>query len=317
MKFRKSLFILPNLFTLSSVFCGFYSIVVSAQAEEPRHFFPAAMAILLAMLFDGSDGRVARLTRTQSDFGMELDSLADVISFGLAPAFLLYKVSLENLGLWGLFICFVYVAAGMCRLARFNVLAWRSRGAGPSDFVGLPIPLAAGVIATLVLAGIESAFFATEGSGWLIVVSLSLSLLMVSNVPYRSFKKIRPSLWGVMAIGGLTALMIGLGMIFSLSAALFLILIGYVTLGVVEGLINLVRPGRARVTKGTKTGLPVMTLNGSDSTCATVEMDRVVVGDDGEMDDIDDHDDHDDADDHHTDVVDGDFHLSGGHLDED
>src|SRR5262249_5486827 len=153
MKLHKLKFVLPNLFTVSSIFCGFYALTLCAGDASPSHLYQAALAIFFAMFFDGFDGRVARLTKTQSQFGVELDSLADVISFGVVPAMLVYKWALAPLGFVGMFISFVFASCGALRLARFNVLAQRSpHGGGGAFFVGLPIPLAAGVIVSMVIA---------------------------------------------------------------------------------------------------------------------------------------------------------------------
>ncbi len=126
MKFRRLMFVLPNLFTLTSIFCGFYAITLCAGEATAAQLYQAALAIFFAMFFDGFDGRVARLTKTQSFFGTELDSLADIVSFGVAPAVLVYKWALMPLGFIGMFVSFCYVACGALRLARFNVLAQRS-----------------------------------------------------------------------------------------------------------------------------------------------------------------------------------------------
>src|SRR5689334_6823759 len=122
---QRAMFVLPNLFTVSSIFCGFYAITLCLDAPEPIHLYNAALAIFFGMFFDMADGRVARLTKTQSDFGVQLDSLADVVSFGVAPAVLLWRWALSSLGITGLVIGFIYVACGALRLARFNVLAAR------------------------------------------------------------------------------------------------------------------------------------------------------------------------------------------------
>src|SRR6188768_3321739 len=106
MKLRKLMFVLPNLFTLTSIFCGFYALTLCAGEATPQQLYQAALAIFFAMFFDAFDGRVARMTKTQSDFGVQLDSLADVISFGAAPALLVYKWALSPLGFAGLFIAF-------------------------------------------------------------------------------------------------------------------------------------------------------------------------------------------------------------------
>src|ERR1051325_1179172 len=108
MKLRKLLFVLPNLFTVSSIFCGFYALTLCAGEATPAQLYQAALAIFFAIFFDGFDGRVARLTKTQRQFGMELDSLADVISFGVAPAMLVYKWGLASLGFLGIFVSFSF-----------------------------------------------------------------------------------------------------------------------------------------------------------------------------------------------------------------
>src|SRR5712672_4723599 len=148
---RKLMFVLPNLFTVSSIFCGVYSITLSAGEPTGDNFYRAAVAIFFGSFFDAFDGRVARLTQTQSEFGVELDSLADVVTFGVAPAILVYKWALYELGFLGMAIAAVYAACGAIRLARFNVLA-RSEAGVQRFFVGLPIPLAAGMLVSLVIA---------------------------------------------------------------------------------------------------------------------------------------------------------------------
>ncbi|MFP2896346.1 CDP-diacylglycerol--serine O-phosphatidyltransferase [Corallococcus sp. 4LFB] len=197
MKLRKLMFVLPNLFTVTSIFCGFYAITLCSGEAEPVQLYQAALAILFAMFFDGFDGRVARLTKTQSDFGMQLDSLADVMSFGAAPALLVYKWALAPMGFWGLFISFAFMACGAMRLARFNVLAMRNpHGGGGGFFVGLPIPLAAGVLVSLIISHHVASQGEALGDGARLPVAVAvgaLSLLMVSTVRYRTFKDARPS----------------------------------------------------------------------------------------------------------------------------
>src|SRR5262245_63304103 len=121
---RKTLFLLPNLITLSSIFCGFDSIRVSATANgSENEYYRAALLIVFAMFFDTLDGRVARMTKTQSAFGLQIDSLADVVSFGVAPSLLVYQWSLRQLGVVGIVASFLFTACGAIRLARFNVLS--------------------------------------------------------------------------------------------------------------------------------------------------------------------------------------------------
>ena len=191
---RKWLYILPNLFTLTSIFCGFYAMSLATGEATPERLYAAALAILFGMLCDGLDGRVARLTRTQSDFGMQLDSLADVITFGAAPALLVWKWALAPLGIWGLLVSFAFAACGALRLARFNVLEMRGAKGSSAFFVGLPIPLAAGVIVSMVVAHHKT--FGTEeipAALPVAVLVVLLSYLMVSTVRYRTFKRMRLS----------------------------------------------------------------------------------------------------------------------------
>lgn len=196
MKLRKLMFVLPNLFTVTSIFCGFYAITLCAGEATPVQLYQAALAILFAMFFDGFDGRVARLTKTQSDFGMQLDSLADVVSFGAAPALLVYKWALAPLGFLGLFISFAFAACGALRLARFNVLAMRNpHGGGGNFFVGLPIPLAAGVLVSMIIThhAVSGEAPSPGVRGPIAAVVGLLALLMVSSVRYRTFKDLRLS----------------------------------------------------------------------------------------------------------------------------
>jgi CDP-diacylglycerol--serine O-phosphatidyltransferase len=191
---RKSLFLLPNLITLSSVFCGFQAITLCGAGTDERDFFRAALLIVYAMFFDIMDGRVARLTKTQSALGVQLDSLADVISFGVAPATLVYRWSLSALGSMGLLACFAFVAAGVVRLARFNVLSMHDSGAPkkPGKYIlGLPIPGAAGILVSLVVANHSIAGHLSERPILLFSVVLLLSACMVSTLRFRSFKDLR------------------------------------------------------------------------------------------------------------------------------
>lgn len=206
MDFRKTYFILPNLFTLASVFCGLYSIVLASQVHtglesDEELLYKASLAIVVGLLFDGADGRIARFTKTQSDLGMQLDSLADVITFGVAPAILVYRWGLFELGTWGLFVAFVFTACGALRLARFNVLSMREQAAAaaggvvdkkPGKFmIGLPIPIAANLIVALVLT--NHAIGVTEVSNHAAIAGfvLVLGYLMISRIRFRSFKDLR------------------------------------------------------------------------------------------------------------------------------
>ncbi|HEX6277319.1 MAG TPA: CDP-diacylglycerol--serine O-phosphatidyltransferase [Polyangiaceae bacterium] len=194
---RKTLFVLPNLITLGAVFCGFNAIRLVAK-EQPTDddVYRAAVLLIFAMLFDLMDGRVARMTKTQSAFGLQLDSLADVISFGVAPALLVYKWVLYREPIPGLLVAFGYVACAAIRLARFNVLASNASGTPtkPSKYiVGLPSPPAAGILISLAVANHAAGgvIGRVEYTWVLLCVTVGLGLLMVSNVTFRSFKDLR------------------------------------------------------------------------------------------------------------------------------
>lgn len=197
-----AIYILPNLLTTGNLFFGFFSIVKSMQGD----FVWAASAIFLAAIFDVLDGRVARLTNGTSEFGVQYDSLCDLVSFGLAPAFMSYQYALGPLGRVGWIFCFIFLACGALRLARFNVQS--SIGKASGDFTGLPIPMAAGVLASLIAcleelkedARMSGVFFETLNF-WvesfdlktilLLVLTPLLAFLMVSNIAFRSHKSLK------------------------------------------------------------------------------------------------------------------------------
>jgi CDP-diacylglycerol---serine O-phosphatidyltransferase len=193
---RRTLFVLPNLITLASIFCGFNAIrVVALDNPTSDDFYRAAILLMFAMLFDSLDGRVARMTRTQSAFGLQLDSLADIVSFGVAPSLLVYKWVLYRYPVAGLFVGFMFTACGAIRLARFNVLSTGTAGAPnkPSKYtVGLPIPPASGILISLLLANhaVGGALSHERYTVTLFGVTIALSLLMVSSFRFRSFKEL-------------------------------------------------------------------------------------------------------------------------------
>jgi CDP-diacylglycerol--serine O-phosphatidyltransferase len=193
---RKTLFVLPNLVTLSSIFCGFSAIqLVATDNPTIQDFYRAAILLMFAMLFDMLDGRIARMTRTQSAFGLQLDSLADIISFGVAPSLLVYKWSLHQVS-FGMFIAFLFTASGAVRLARFNVMSSGASGAPvkPGRYTtGLPIPPAAGILIAMLLAdyAVEGAFRDPKYALSVAGVTVLLSLFMVSSIKFRSFKDLR------------------------------------------------------------------------------------------------------------------------------
>jgi len=192
MNFRKTFFILPNLFTLASIFCGFFALTLCAGEASIEQLYQAALAICFGFFFDTFDGRVARLTRTQSALGMQLDSLADVITFGAAPAMMVYKWGLDHLGLWGVVVAWLFVAAGAMRLARFNVLSAKKGDEKPGKYMlGLPIPAASAVLVSLVMVHHKVGGYQVYSQGGIAALVLILSYLMVSRVRFRSFKDLR------------------------------------------------------------------------------------------------------------------------------
>ncbi|MFN3696830.1 MAG: CDP-diacylglycerol--serine O-phosphatidyltransferase [Pseudobdellovibrio sp.] len=222
-------YILPNLVTIANLFSGFYSIIASFQHE----YKVAAIAIVVASIFDQLDGRLARLTRATSKFGAELDSLCDVVSFGVAPGILMYLWSLSDFGRLGLMASFLFAACGALRLARFNVQVGVVE---KNYFQGLPIPMAAGIIA--------SAFLAFEDMGWnakgnygLLLITILLAFVMVSNFRYRSFKDIdlKQRLPFRYLILGVIVLFI---VAIKPEVMLFVLFFGYAALGAIFGIFR-------------------------------------------------------------------------------
>lgn len=178
---RKGIYLLPNLFTTAGLFSGFYAVIASMNGL----FELASIAVFVAMLCDGLDGRVARMTNTQSDFGAEYDSMSDMVSFGVAPALLAYNWGLAELGKIGWLAAFIYCAGAALRLARFNTQV------GVEDkkfFQGLASPAAAAVIAGSIWLGSENSLQGEDISWLVAVMTIILGLLMVSNFRYHSFK---------------------------------------------------------------------------------------------------------------------------------
>jgi CDP-diacylglycerol---serine O-phosphatidyltransferase len=250
---KKTLFLLPNMITLSSIFCGFDSMRVSASAQKEDDYYLAALLIVFAMFFDILDGRVARATKTQSAFGLQIDSLADVISFGAAPAMLLYQWTLRRLDTprfpLGLIVAFVFIACGAVRLARFNVLSMGEQGkpSKPGKYiVGLPIPGAAGILVSIIVANHAAAgiFGGVEYVWALLAVTLGLSFLMVSTIRFRSFKDIKLNARSVL----LVLFAVGSSAVISVKTKPQFVLVWllgfYILLGIFESLWQL--PGRLR-----------------------------------------------------------------------
>lgn len=170
--------IFPSMFTAGNMFCGFLSIISAAEGEPTQ----AAWFIVLAGFLDGLDGRIARLSGAMSSFGKELDSLADMISFGVAPAFLIYTFKLHELGKWGWIIGLVYLTASAFRLARFNLLAQSEE---KKNFLGLPVPGAGLTLAAFVIF-CYNLWGRVEYGEYLISMTIIFSALMVSQVEYEA-----------------------------------------------------------------------------------------------------------------------------------
>lgn len=177
----KGIYLLPNLFTTGALFAGFYAIITAIRGEYEH----AAIAVFVAMVLDGLDGRVARLTNTQSDFGAEYDSLADMISFGLAPSLLMYQWALQDMGKLGWLAAFIYTAGAALRLARFNT---QVGSADKRYFQGLASPAAAAIVAGFIWVCVVAGWNG-EDLNWLaFAMTILAGVLMVSNVRYHSFK---------------------------------------------------------------------------------------------------------------------------------
>jgi CDP-diacylglycerol--serine O-phosphatidyltransferase len=236
-KFRRGIYILPSIFTMGNLFCGFASIISVLGGR----IHLSAFLIGIAFVLDSLDGRIARLTKTTSSFGIEFDSLADLVSFGVAPAVLAFSYGLYHFGRVGWVAAFVFVASGAARLARFNI---QTRPVDKRYFVGLPIPTAACVIASIILYHPSASsyiflFFLT-------ILVYALSFLMISKLRYRSFKdldlKSRKSY----------SLLIVIALILSLLAIypelVFLsVMAGYAASGVIGRTISLIRVAQLKI----------------------------------------------------------------------
>ncbi len=183
-KRRKGIYILPNLFTLAALFGGFYAVVMAMNGRYDL----SAFGIFCAMVLDSLDGRIARMTNTQSAFGEQMDSLSDMVSFGAAPALIAYEWSLTELGRWGWIAAFVYCACAALRLARFNV---NTAVVDKRYFQGLPSPAAAAMIAGLIWILTDAGIKGSAVAWPMFALALFAGLTMVTNLPYYSFKDIQ------------------------------------------------------------------------------------------------------------------------------
>ena len=180
---RKGIYILPNFFTTCSLFCAFYSIIASFNGD----FTKAAWAILFSAGFDWLDGKIARLSNSMSQFGVEYDSLSDLIAFGLAPGLLIYTWALTPFGRVGWLAAFLYVACAALRLARFNV---NSSSLETRNFQGLPSPGAGGMIATTIIIAYHAGWVDSSKHITVLLLTFFLSFMMVSKIRYHSLKKL-------------------------------------------------------------------------------------------------------------------------------
>jgi len=196
---RRGIYVLPNIFTSLNLFCGFYAVIASIDEK----FVAASIAIIIGVIFDIMDGKIARATNTTSKFGTEYDSLSDLVSFGLAPGIMIYLWALRPLGRIGWLAAFLFMACGALRLARYNSQV----GIISSDqFVGLPIPSGAGMLATTVLFCHKFGMEGKVNPIFIMILIYILSFLMVSTIKYNSFKK--PELFRKMNFNVLVALIL-------------------------------------------------------------------------------------------------------------
>jgi CDP-diacylglycerol--serine O-phosphatidyltransferase len=198
----KGIYVLPNAFTAAALFAAFYGIIQAMNGD----FGTAAVAVFFSMMFDGMDGRVARLTHTQSEFGVQMDSLADAVSFGIAPALIVYEYALVDLGKLGWATAFIYALCAILRLARFNC---NVGVVSKNYFQGLPSPAAAALVCGFVWLGVENKLpeFVVEHRSWLaLIVTFYAGLTMVCNAPFfsgKSYAVVRTIPFWVIAVGSL------------------------------------------------------------------------------------------------------------------
>jgi len=226
---KKGIYILPNTLTLCGLFCGFYSILAALKGD----YVIAAWAIMVANIFDGLDGWVARLTSSTTRFGIELDSLSDLVAFGVAPAVILYKWSLASFGRVGWAAAFLFVACGALRLARYNIQMGSSES---RSFTGMPIPGAATMIATLVIFYYEKWHTVPDNNYFILLFTIFLSVLMVSTLRFHGIKELdlskRKPFWILVAI-----VMVLFVIVMHPQIALFLFAIIYLIGGLIENIV--------------------------------------------------------------------------------
>lgn len=230
----RKVYLLPNFVTTANLFCGFYSIVASMKGD----FTVAAWAVVAATVFDALDGRIARLAKATSSFGVEYDSLSDLTSFGIAPGLLVYAWAFAPFGRLGWLAAFLFVTCGALRLARFNVTS----GSLPKGyFLGLPIPAAAGMVATLVIFQQATDWLDAESLKWVaLLFALGLGTLMISTVPFPSFKELNwrsRATFGYLLVGVMAMVLV----LVRPEVTLFLLLSTYVMASLIWNVIKLFR----------------------------------------------------------------------------
>ena len=235
---KKGIYLLPNALTLCGMFCGFFAILSAINGN----YLYAAWAIILANVFDGLDGWIARLTNTSTRFGIELDSLSDLVAFGVAPSVMVFKWSLMPYNRLGWAVAFLYVACGALRLARFNV---QTGTPGSKAFKGMPIPAAATVLASIVIFYYE---FWTGQPGkniYLLIITVLLSLLMVSTLRYHGLKEIdfreRKPFWVLIVF-----VIIMFIMFIHPSTAIFIFAMAYLFWGIIENIYLFIKRRRLK-----------------------------------------------------------------------
>ena len=234
-------YLLPNSLTFASVFAGFQSIHLSLTADAISDLSLAAWLLVVAMVCDALDGRVARMTKTESDLGVQLDSLADSLSFGIAPAFLMYSWGLKTWGFWGMCFAFFFAACAILRLARYNLLASEHSGV-MRYFYGLPTPLAAGAVVSVVMAHLAvTQNIVARSTTSVAAMSVLLGVLMVSNVRYRTFKDANFRGRAGVNLLLLVAISAGIGLAFRPSVAFVLLMCIYILLGLGGGVFRFTR----------------------------------------------------------------------------
>jgi len=235
---KKGIYLLPNTLTLCGMFCGFFAIISAINGD----FLYAAWAIILANIFDGLDGWIARLTNTSTRFGIELDSLSDLVAFGVAPSVMMYKWTLLPFGRLGWAAAFLFVGCGALRLARFNI---QTGVPGSKAFKGMPIPAAASILSSIVIFYYEFRQGIPEKNVFFPVITIVLALLMVSTLRYHGLKEVdlreKKPFWFLIVF-----VMILFVLLIHPSTAIFIFAMAYLTWGIIENSILLIRRRRLK-----------------------------------------------------------------------